>query len=129
MKQRLEELLFEWTLRKLLDTYDPDRVFRFLANSCVLFNIEMEDIQKIIFILLDRSRTSLLVFREILSVLTSYGFQPRAISILLHVPNNMQFRNRLRYQRIPGPCVLTDEQRRQAMAFYYHLHQLGVMLL
>lgn len=129
MKQRLEELLFEWQLLKLLELYDPDRVFRFLANSCVLFNIEIETIQQIIFDILDNRRTALVVLKEILTILKRYEFTPTQIRELLNLHDKRKVYNLLRFDKAISPCVMSDEQRRQALALYYHLHQLGAALL
>ena len=129
MKQKLEELLFEWMLLKLLDEYDPDRVFRFIANACVLFAVEIEPLQSCIFSILDNKRNDMLVLREILTILKAYHFTASQMTELLHYDDRRKILNLLRYPRQPRPCVLTDEQRQQALKLYHHLHKLGVLLL
>ena len=48
MKERLLELLFEQQLRMMLTEFDPDRVFRWISNNCVIFGVDRDALQKAI---------------------------------------------------------------------------------
>lgn len=130
LKHKLEELLLEYTLSNLLDAYDPDRVFRFISNSCVLFGLDMVAVQKVILKFLYTQRNHLQIRADIITAGHLLGIPSRLMrrTLRLDDADRHQVYNVKRRPRTLQPPVLTDEERTLACALYYHLHQLGAKL-
>ena len=130
LRHKLEELLLEYTLANLLDAYDPDRVFRFISNSCVLFGLDMEAVQKVILKFLYAQRHYMKIRADILTAGHQLGLPTRILRQALRLDDTDRYQvyNVKRRPRTLQPLVLTDAERMLACELYYHLHRLGVQL-
>lgn len=131
MQDRLIEVLFEHQLRLLLAVYDPDRVFRWTANNCTLFGLNIKLIQfAVVTILNNPYRKISDCDKEAIAICRHYGMSPRLIIDTLSLSDKHTYLV-YNYKSRPGkilPAEHTSEIREELRAYLNQCHMLKEIL-
>lgn len=130
MKDRLDELLFHNQVLILLAEYDPDRVFKFIQNSCVLFDTDVSIVQSVLVQLLSSRREHSSVRKEAIMILHRFGLSPKLISdaLKLYDKDYHMIYNVRRYPVTIQDTELTELQRTTVGKLFHQLRHMGELL-